>query len=207
MAKNAATLPERLRLLLANDPAKDKAAAFLWPFLASLWNFAADRIGEVADDAPSIDQAMRAGFNWELGPFEMWDAAGVAATVARMKALASAGERARRGAARRRPDLLVRARRPSSLLPAGDRASWNPIAAVPGHARVADFRRTHSVVRSNPGASLVDLGDGIGCIELHSLKNAIGGDVLALISAVLNPASDAVRDFAGFVIAGDRENF
>ncbi len=87
MAKNAATLPERLRLLLANDPAKDKAAAFLWPFLASLWNFAADRIGEVADDAPSIDAAMRAGFNWEMGPFEMWDAAGVAETVSRMKAL------------------------------------------------------------------------------------------------------------------------
>ena len=53
----------------------------------------------------------------------------------------------------------------------------------------------------------MDLGDGIGCIELHSLKNAIGGDVLAMVSAVLNPASDAVRDFAGFVIAGDRDNF
>ena len=87
MAKNAASTSERLRLLLANDPAKDKAAAFLWPFLSTLWNFAADRIGEVADDAPSIDAAMRAGFNWELGPFEMWDAAGVAETVARMKAL------------------------------------------------------------------------------------------------------------------------
>ena len=61
--------------------------------------------------------------------------------------------------------------------------------------------------RSNSGASLVDLGDGIGCIELHSLKNAIGGDVLSLIAAVLNPASDTVRDFAGFVITGDRENF
>ncbi len=59
----------------------------------------------------------------------------------------------------------------------------------------------------NAGASLVDLGDGIGCIELHSLKNAIGGDVLALISSVLKPDSDAVRDFAGFVIAGDRDNF
>jgi hypothetical protein len=46
----------------------------------------------------------------------------------------------------------------------------------------------NGVIRSNPGASLVDLGDGIGCIELHSLKNAIGGDVLSLISAVLNPA-------------------
>ena len=63
------------------------------------------------------------------------------------------------------------------------------------------------MVRSNAGASLVDLGDGIGCIELHSLKNAIGGDVLSLISAVLNAGSDAVRDFAGFVITGDRDNF
>jgi 3-hydroxyacyl-CoA dehydrogenase len=80
MAKNASTTQERLRLLLANDPAKDKAAKFLWPFLSTLWNYAADRIGEVAGDAVSIDRAMKAGFNWELGPFEMWDAAGVPST-------------------------------------------------------------------------------------------------------------------------------
>ena len=205
MAKNAATLSERLRLLLSNDPSRDKAAAFLWPFLASLWNFAADRIGEVADDAPSIDAAMRAGFNWEMGPFEMWDAAGVAETVSRMKALG------------------LPVSEPAQALLAADRTSWYAparnacfqpltgqtvaIPAVPGHARVADFRRTHAALRSNPGASLVDLGDGIGCIELHSLKNAIGGDVLAMIASVLDPTSDAVRDFAGFVITGDRENF
>ena len=87
MAKNAATVQERIKLLLANDPKKDKAAAFLWPFLSSLWNFAAERIGEAANDAPSIDQAMRAGFNWELGPFELWDAAGVRESTGRMKAL------------------------------------------------------------------------------------------------------------------------
>jgi 3-hydroxyacyl-CoA dehydrogenase len=81
------------------------------------------------------------------------------------------------------------------------------VETAPGHARVADFRRVHGVVKANAGASLVDLGDGIACIELHSLKNAIGGDVLQMVSAVLNPASDAVRDFAGFVISGDRENF
>jgi 3-hydroxyacyl-CoA dehydrogenase len=205
MAKNAATLPERLRLLLANDPAKDKAAAFLWPFLSSLWNLAADCIGEAADDAPSIDAAMRAGFNWELGPFEMWDAAGVADSVARMKALG------------------LPAGAPVQALLAGSYRSWYstdrdacfrpaagqliPIPAVPGHARVADFRRSLGVLRTNPGASLVDLGDGIACIELHSLKNAIGGDVLSLISAVLNPASDAVREFSGFVISSDRDNF
>jgi 3-hydroxyacyl-CoA dehydrogenase len=205
MAKNAATLGERLRLVLANDPAKDKAAAFLWPFLGALWNYAAERIGEVAGDAASIDQAMRAGFNWELGPFEMWDAAGVSATVARMKALG----------------ITVSAR-VEAMLASGQtawyavdgRACFKPetgrleaVAAVPGHARVADFRRTRGVVRANAGASLVDLGDGIGCIELHSLKNAIGGDVLQMVSAVLNPGSETVRDFAGFVISGDRDNF
>ena len=213
MAKNAATVPERLRLLLANDPAKDKAAAFLWPFLASLWNFAADRIGEVAGDAASIDQAMRAGFNWELGPFEMLDAAGVAATASRMKALGLPVSP--------RIEELLAAGLPTWYTDDGrecfqpERGKLEPVAAVPGHAKVADFRRagrqtgglSKGVVRGNSGASLVDLGDGIGCIELHSLKNAIGGDVLALISAVLNPSSDAVRDFAGFVITGDRENF
>jgi 3-hydroxyacyl-CoA dehydrogenase len=205
MAKNAATLPERLRLLLANDPAKDKAAAFLWPFLSSLWNFAADRIGEVAGDAPSIDRAMRAGFNWELGPFEMWDAAGVVSTVNRMKALGLPLSP--------RVEALLAAGQPSWYVLHGrecfqpNTGRFEPVPAVPGHARAADFRRSHKIVRSNAGASLIDLGDGIACIELHSLKNAIGGDVLALISAVLNPASDAIRDFAGFVITGDRENF
>jgi 3-hydroxyacyl-CoA dehydrogenase len=94
VAKNVATAGERLRLLLANDPGKDKAPAFSWPLLSSLWNFAADRIGEAAVDAQSNDQAMRAEFNWEMGPFEMWDATSVATTVARMKALGIARARA-----------------------------------------------------------------------------------------------------------------
>jgi 3-hydroxyacyl-CoA dehydrogenase len=135
----------------------------------------------------------------------MWDAAGVASTVARMKALAIPVSP--------RVEALLAAGQQSWYASGGrecfqpERGRLEPVATVPGHARVADFRRSNGVVRSNAGASLVDLGDGIGCIELHSLKNAIGGDVLALISTVLNPTSDAVRDFAGFVITGDRENF
>ena len=209
MAKNAGTVQERIKLLLANDPKKDRAARFLWPFLSSLWNFAAERIGEAANDAPSIDQAMRAGFNWELGPFELWDAAGVRETVARMLSLGLpvTGEV---------EDLLDSA--PESVpvhwySPDGPQcyspvtSGWETIPQQPGHARVADFRRGNGVVKSNPGASLVDIGDGIGCIELHSLKNAIGGDVVAMVSAVLNPASEYVKNFRGFVISGDRERF
>jgi len=84
---------------------------------------------------------------------------------------------------------------------------WEAVARQPGHARVADFRAKHGVVRANAGASLVDLGDGIACIELHSLKNAIGGDVVQMVSSVLKADSEAVREFAGFVITGDREHF
>jgi 3-hydroxyacyl-CoA dehydrogenase len=209
MAKNAATLPERLRLLLANDPAKDKAAKFLWPFLSSLWNYAADRIGEVAADAPSIDEAMRAGFNWELGPFEMWDAAGVRETVTRMKALNLPVSRAVESLLDHGPESAA----VSWYSPDGPQCynptsgAWETVLHQPGHADIADFRRSNGVVKSNPGASLIDLGDGIGCIELHSLKNAIGGDVLQMISSVLKPDSEAVKNFAGFVIASDRENF
>ena len=205
MARSAETLSARLRILLKNAPASDRVAFFLWPLLISLWNDAADSIGEVAAEAPSIDDAMRAGFNWAMGPFQMWDAASVPATVARMtafgarvsphvQALLATGETSWYGSDGR-----------TCFQPAT--ARFEPVAVVRGHARVADFRRDQKVVRGNAGASLVDLGDGIGCIELHSLKNAIGGDVLALISAALNPSSAAVRDFAGFVICGDRENF
>ncbi|MFP5234455.1 MAG: 3-hydroxyacyl-CoA dehydrogenase NAD-binding domain-containing protein [Acidobacteriota bacterium] len=205
MAKNAASLQERLRILLANDPAKDKASAFLWPLLSTLWNFSAERIGEAAPDAPSIDAAMRAGFNWELGPFEMWDAAGVRATVQRMRSLNLPVSPA--------VEKLLDSENESWYAPDGPQcfnpvsAAWEPIPHHPGHARVSDFRRTHGVLRCNAGASLVNLGDGIACIELHSLKNAIGGDVVSLVSSVLRPESDGVRDFAGFVISGDREHF
>ncbi|MGA8731347.1 MAG: 3-hydroxyacyl-CoA dehydrogenase NAD-binding domain-containing protein, partial [Terracidiphilus sp.] len=205
MAKNAATVQERLRLLLAGDPAKDRAARFLWPFLSTLWNFAAERIGEASGDAPSIDRAMRAGFNWELGPFEMWDAAGVRETVARMKALKLPVSQAVEDLLATEYGSWYSTAGPQCFNPIS--GAWEAIPLEPGHARVADFRRTNGVVRSNAGASLVDIGDGIGCIELHSVKNAIGGDVVALASSVLRPDSDAVRDFAGFVITGDRDNF
>ncbi len=209
MAKNAPTVQERVKLLLANDPKKDKAARFLWPFLTSLWNFAADRIGEAANDAPSIDQAMRAGFNWELGPFELWDAAGVRQSVERMQSLDIPVSPAVKGLLDSAPESTTvfwySPDAPQCYNPTT--GAWEPIPQQPGHARVADYRRTNGVIRSNAGASLVDIGDGIGCIELHSLKNAIGGDVVAMISSVLNPTSEAVKNFRGFVISGDRDRF
>jgi 3-hydroxyacyl-CoA dehydrogenase len=215
MAKNAESLPERLRLLLgsdqkSSDQKKDKAARFHWKLLTRLWNYSADCLPEIADSAASIDRAMRAGYNWQLGPFEMWDAVGVGDTVKRMQA---AGERVSpvvetmlaSGAASWYKDNGA-----ASYDPATQR--YQPIARPDGIARIASFRASHGpkqrgIVRGNPGASLVDLGDGVAAIELHSKKSAIGDDIMRLITKTLEPASDAVRDFRAFVISSDADNF
>ena len=89
MAKNIEDTGTRVRMLLGligSAPQKDdKAGAFLWAALSDLWTYSANRVPEISDSIVEIDRAMRLGFNWELGPFELWDAAGVEATVARMK--------------------------------------------------------------------------------------------------------------------------
>jgi 3-hydroxyacyl-CoA dehydrogenase len=209
-AKNAESLAARLKLLLAADPAKDKATAFLWPLLSRLWNYAADRIPEIADDIPSIDSAMRTGFNWELGPFEMWDAAGVPETVERMRSLnqpvsANAEKLLASGNTTWYKQDATQSSGRLCFNPASGR--YEAVALPYGVASVATFCNSNGVVRKNSGASLVDLGDGIACIQLHSLKNAIGDDVVNFITQVLRQESDAVRDFNGFVITGDAENF
>jgi 3-hydroxyacyl-CoA dehydrogenase len=84
---------------------------------------------------------------------------------------------------------------------------YKPIAETPGLARVAKFRASNGVVRQNAGASLVDLGDGAACIDLHSKKNAIGEDVVRMVTDVLAPDGDAVRNFTAFVVSGDADNF
>src|SRR5271156_1153461 len=89
MAKNVEHTHVRIAQLLHGDPSKDKAAAFYWPFLTELFTYAANRVPPashpIADSIVEIDLAMKAGFNWELGPFEMFDAAGVRETTAKIR--------------------------------------------------------------------------------------------------------------------------
>ncbi len=205
MAKNAERLSERISQLLTGDVRKDKAARFHWLLLSGLWNYAADCLPEIADEPASVDRAMRAGFNWEMGPFELWDAAGVPQTVERMKA---AGEPVRASV-----EKLLAAGGTSWYRDHGRECfnvvtgSYEPVLKAEGIARVSDFKASHGVVRKNPGASLVDLGDGVACLELHSKKNAIGEDIVRMVTETLRPDSDAVRNFSAFVITGDTDNF
>ncbi len=210
LAKNSDSLAERLKLLLAGDPRKDKAAAFYWQILPELWNYSAYRVGEIAADIVSIDNAMKTGFNWEMGPFEMWDAAGVANTAEKMRAngllLAPALVRLLESGhiTWYRDDALAPAGRVFFDLRNGD---YRPVPANQGNRKLQSITKSKGVIKKNAGASLIDLGDGVAAIEFHTKMNAIGGDILSLVTQTLKADSEAVTNFEAFVIANDGENF
>ncbi len=213
MAKNVEQTPARVRMLLGLDggtPQKnDKAGAFLWSSLSDLWTYSANRIPEISDSIVEIDRAMRLGFNWELGPFELWDAAGVEATVERMK-------KENRPVAANVEQLLASGKKTWYLddpKAASGRAYWDlkggtyeAVKVPSGVWSVEVAKKSNGVVKKNSGASLVDLGDGVACIEFHSKMNTIGSDIVQLISQTLKTggAGDA---FDAFVITNDATNF
>ena len=210
MAKNIDSLPERLKMLLSGDPRKDRAAAFYGHVLPGLWNYSANRIPEVADNIVAIDQAMKAGFNWEMGPFEMWDAAGVPQTAEKMRA-------AGRNLAPSLEKLLASGKTNWYIedrgVPSGRRffdpasAEYKPVSMSEGVSSVNILKKSNGVIKKNAGASLVDLGGGIACIEFHTKMNAIGGDIVSFITQTLKPGSDALANFDAFVISNDDANF
>jgi 3-hydroxyacyl-CoA dehydrogenase len=212
LARNIEDTGARLRLLLGLEGPRqktDKAGAFLWSALSELWNYSANRVPEIADTIVEIDRAMRLGFNWELGPFELWDAAGIEPTVDRMK-------KEGRPLA---PNL-------EKLLAAGEKSwyrdhpasssggaywelrsgNWDPISLPPGVWSVAAAKKSKAVIKKNSGASLVDVGDGVACMEFHSKMNALGGDIISLITQTLKSGGPG-DNFDAFVITNDAQNF
>src|SRR5208337_1079661 len=207
MAKNVDELPERLKMLLA--PSKDKAGQFLWSVLADLWTYAANRVPEIADSIVEIDKAMKTGFNWEMGPFELWDAAGVAKTVERMKKegkpVAANVEKllASGKATWYADDTATASGRKYFDVATSD---YKPEEVPAGVWSVTVAKKANGEVKKNAGASLIDVGDGIGCIEFHSKMNALGGDIVSFVTQTLK-SGGAGDNFDAFVITNDAGNF
>jgi 3-hydroxyacyl-CoA dehydrogenase len=213
MAKNIEDTGTRIRSLLGlngSGPQKgDKAGAFLWSALCDLWTYSANRVPEISDSVVEIDRAMKMGFNWELGPFELWDAAGVEATVARMK---KEGKTVPPNVER----LLASGQKswyiddPKS--PAAKKyweigtESWEAVQVPAGVWSVTVAKKANGVVKKNSGASLVDLGDGVACLEFHSKMNSLGADIISLITQSLKPGGPG-DGFDAFVITNDAGNF
>ena len=197
---------ERLRSLvgpLLNGQKGDKAQQFLWGGLSAMGSYAARRVPEISDNIADIDRAMRWGFAWEMGPFEMIDALGAAAFAtqlrnegrgvpALMEKLVSSG----------RGSFYESAKGAATVfdLSTGSR----PVEAPQGVVLLKALKDAGKEVERNAGASLIDLGDGVACVEFHAKMNAIGGDLIAMLHKGLKRLES---DFDAMVIANEAVNF
>lgn len=193
---------ERVKKLVAGD---DAAAKFAWDNVAHTLCYAAARMGEIADDVVNIDRAMRWGFNWDVGPFELWDALGVKDTVARMQ-----------GDGLTVPEWVL-------TMLAGDHHSF--YGTDGGHLSFYDVAKgsrvllpvdaqaidTHALAQTagkqvshNPSASLLDGGDGALILQVHSKMNIIDLDVMAMVEEGVQRAQ---KDFRALVLANDGAHF
>jgi 3-hydroxyacyl-CoA dehydrogenase len=198
-AMSQGDLGARLRQIVAGT---DTAGAFLWRVLSSTSLYAASLVPEISDDVVSIDRAMEWGYGWGQGPFRLLDALGVGAVV----------ERAR-GEGRRIPPLL------ESLLASGRRTFYEsaegspsvfgpggvgPLPPRPGVIELSAVRAGGGLRKKNPGASLLDLGEGCALVEFHSKMNALGADATLMLQAALK---EAQAHFDCLVVGNQGEQF
>lgn len=192
---------ERLRALAYAD---DRAGRFVWQALRDTLLYAAHRVPEIADDIVSVDRAMRWGFGWELGPFEIWDALGVERTSKRMEQ-----------EGRTLPTLVTKLlgsgdasfyRKEAGRLYAFDLATGKKVEIQerPEIILLPALRERERVVARNAGASLIDLGDGVACLEFHSKSNAIGPDIVQMTRTSLELCAER---FDALVIGNQGKHF
>ena len=198
-----ARLQAILAPVLSGQPG-DKAQQFLWALISETSLYAARRVPEIAGSIADVDRAMRWGFGWDLGPFEICDALGLEALTRRWTAegreLPLLFER-----------LLAASRKSLYESSAGELSAFDPasgkavkVPEPPGVIILKSLKERSKEVARNSGASLIDLGDGVLCCEFHSKMNAIGDDITAMMQTGLNRLN---TDFDALVIANQAPNF
>jgi 3-hydroxyacyl-CoA dehydrogenase len=194
-------LADRFKVLVAG---KDKAGEFYRLSFGGLFAYVSNRVPEISDQLYKIDDALRAGFGWELGPFETWDALGVPAGVELAKA-------AGRSVATWVEEMLAAGNSTFYKVEDGVRKfydqqtrSYQPIPGVENFIILDNLRASGKVLWKNAGASVVDLGDGILNVEFHSKMNSMGQDV---IEGLLRGVDMAEKGYRGLVVGNDAPQF
>lgn len=200
LTKPIDNLKDRVKVLVSG---KDKAGDFYRATFAGLFQYVSNRIPEISDELYRIDDAMKAGFGWDLGPFEYWDAIGVKESMALMEQM------------KLPPNQWV-----SEMLAAGHTSFYKiengvrlfydipskSYKVIPGTEQFIslDAIRATKTIWKNSGTTLTDLGDGILNLEFHTKMNTIGGEVLQGINKAIEIAE---KDYRGLVISNEGANF
>jgi len=200
MAKQGKGLREKLKTLING---KDDASIFAWNSLKKVLLYSADKLGEIADDIVNIDNAMKWGFNWELGPFEIWDAIGLEKSVARMK---EEGEviPAYVTALLENGKTSFYSKQDTTRFYHSLSGAEEEIVQREEIISLKDLKEQKRLIKGNAGASLIDIGDGVALLEFHSPNNAIATDIISLISYSVEEVS---KNYRGLVVGNQGKNF
>ncbi|MCA1933553.1 MAG: 3-hydroxyacyl-CoA dehydrogenase/enoyl-CoA hydratase family protein, partial [Calditerrivibrio sp.] len=181
-SKQIDDLATRIRTVIDTN---DKASQFAWKVLRDALLYTFKRIPEISDDIVNVDNAMKWGYNWEFGPFEILDAIGVSRFVKRCE---NDGVVV--------PDKLKKIE--SFYRYEGDKKYYYDIISEkyvemvqnPKKINLEIVKKGNKVLESNKGASLIDLGDGVFCLEFHSKMNSISGDILSMTKKAIKRAEE-----------------
>jgi len=200
-SKGVEDIPKRVKQLVWGE---DRVGQFLWKTGSRISRYAANRIPEIADTIIEIDNALKWGFGWEIGVFEAWDAIGVPESVERMRAEgqpipANVEKMLASGATSFYQE--ENGKRSFYDLVKGE---YRAMPDRPGVTILKELKARTGVVKSNPGASLLDLGDGVACLEFHSKMNSIGGDTVQMMNYALD---EVEKNFIGLVVGNQGGNF
>jgi 3-hydroxyacyl-CoA dehydrogenase len=195
MAKQIDDVRERVKAV-AN--AKDKAGQFFWETISAILAYSANRIPEITDSILNVDNAMKWGFNWELGPFETWDALGVEESVKRMEAEGKA-------VPAKVKEMLAAGKKSFYKKEKGalyyydfDSKNYKPVEFGKG-VIILDLEKDkeNRIIKSNADATMYDIGDGIALVEFHTKMNAIGEGILSMVSYAVK---EVEKNYEGLVI-------
>ncbi|MFP4350548.1 MAG: 3-hydroxyacyl-CoA dehydrogenase NAD-binding domain-containing protein [Desulfococcaceae bacterium] len=196
-AKKAKTLPDKMKAILYGD---DRGARFAWKTMAYSLIYAANRVGEISDSIVEIDNAMKWGYNFEMGPFETWDAIGVKRSVDRME-----------------DEGIPVPRKVKQMLADGNTSFYKTEGATRFYYNFASksyraietsdnlislelLKAAGKTVKSCKSASLIDLGDGVFCCEFHTKMNAINREIVEFMAE----AMDYVEENGVGVVIGNQ---
>jgi len=200
-AKTQSGLPAKLKTLYYG---KDPAGEYSFKTTSEVLIYSANRLPEIADDIFNVDNAMKWGFAWKMGPFEVWDAIGVGKSVEKMKAAGMEIPAWVQKMLDSGKESFYKKEKGTAYYYDFTSGDYKEVEVKPGIILLPALKDREKLVADNPGASLIDIGDGVACLEFHTKMNAIGEDIVTMV----NQAIEIVpKDFEGLVIANHGSAF
>jgi len=198
-AKKLENVADSIKLVFNAD---DKAGDFTRAYLCKTFIYSANRVGEICDNIMAIDNAMKWGYNNKLGPFEAWDAVGVKEAVEVMKKLKLKVPKKVEEMLKKGCESFYVTKADGKYYYDFEKKGYAKIDANPKIILLPDFKSRNKIVKENESASLIDIGDGVVCLEFHTKMNSIDEG----LNQMLNDSCDIVeKDFEGMVVANHDE--